>query len=193
MPNKLYEENDIRDIAIAIREKNGTENTYNVSEMGDAIRAITGGGNGIVPSGDIIITENGTFDVTNFAQAIINVSGSATCGYTHGQFTLDEDFSPIVNDYYNKPYNIPHNMATKPTHFVITIGEGIDEPTANVMTMGAYHELVSACFKWNLQSGQISTALIKDSIDIDDTNIIIKPSSSGCTFPANVTYHWVAW
>ena len=39
MANKVYEESHIQDIANAIREKNGTSNTYLVSEMGDAIRA----------------------------------------------------------------------------------------------------------------------------------------------------------
>ena len=41
--NKLYEETSIQDIADAIREKNGSTQTYTVSEMGDAIRAVTGG------------------------------------------------------------------------------------------------------------------------------------------------------
>ena len=40
MANKLYEESHVQDIANAIREKNGTENVYKVSEMGAAIRAI---------------------------------------------------------------------------------------------------------------------------------------------------------
>lgn len=40
MANGLYEENDIQDIAEAIREQNGTAETYNVSEMGDAIRSL---------------------------------------------------------------------------------------------------------------------------------------------------------
>lgn len=43
MANKIYEENDIRDIAKAIREKNGTQNTYLVSEMADAVREIKTG------------------------------------------------------------------------------------------------------------------------------------------------------
>ena len=46
MADKLYEENSIRDIADAIREKNGTSDTYTVAEMGEAIRGIeSGGGN----------------------------------------------------------------------------------------------------------------------------------------------------
>lgn len=47
MAKKLYEESNIQDIANAIREKNGTESTYKTSEMGNAIRSIQSGGNGL--------------------------------------------------------------------------------------------------------------------------------------------------
>lgn len=40
MSNKLYEENDIQNIANAIRNKNGTEDTYKVSQMPTAIDSI---------------------------------------------------------------------------------------------------------------------------------------------------------
>lgn len=40
MSNVLYEENDIQDIADAIREQNGSTETYTVSEMGDAVRSL---------------------------------------------------------------------------------------------------------------------------------------------------------
>lgn len=40
MGNKLYEESDIQDIAVAAREINGSEDTYTVSQMGAAIRSI---------------------------------------------------------------------------------------------------------------------------------------------------------
>lgn len=43
MANKLYQENAIQDIAAAIREKNGSSDTYKVAEMGNAVRAIQGG------------------------------------------------------------------------------------------------------------------------------------------------------
>lgn len=40
MANKLYEESCIQDIAAAIREKNGSNNTYTVAQMGAAILQI---------------------------------------------------------------------------------------------------------------------------------------------------------
>lgn len=41
MAKKLYPEESVSDIAAAIREKNGSSTTYNVSEMGNAIRDIS--------------------------------------------------------------------------------------------------------------------------------------------------------
>lgn len=43
MGNVLVDEQSLTDIADAIREKNGTEDTYKPSEMGDAVRAIESG------------------------------------------------------------------------------------------------------------------------------------------------------
>lgn len=41
MANKLYEEASVQDIANALREKNGTTNTYKIAEMGAAVRQIS--------------------------------------------------------------------------------------------------------------------------------------------------------
>ena len=46
MANKLYNDKSVKDIADAIRAKNGTTNTYNISEMGPAIINIPSGGSG---------------------------------------------------------------------------------------------------------------------------------------------------
>lgn len=42
MPNKLYEEASVQDIADAIREKTGGTETYKIAQMGNAVRGITG-------------------------------------------------------------------------------------------------------------------------------------------------------
>lgn len=73
MANRLYNEDSIRDIASAIREKNGTANTYSVAEMGQAIRGIQTESGGITPTGTIQINTNGTHDVTQYASAYVSV------------------------------------------------------------------------------------------------------------------------
>lgn len=109
MANKLYNETSIQDIAMAIREKNGLEDKYNVSQMGDAIRALSGGG--ILPTGtlDIDITENGTtnYDVTNYERVSVTVnieSGNSGSGDSNNGNSIkigNMDNSPnLINLFY---------------------------------------------------------------------------------------------
>ena len=67
---KLYEETHIQDIAAAIREKNGSTDTYKPSEMAEAIKNIVSGGKSI-------LSTEGTFtlasDVSSYCIDITNL------------------------------------------------------------------------------------------------------------------------
>ena len=70
----ICNKSDLVNTADAIRSKLGVTDTYYVSELSSAIQSIETGG--IVPSGTISITENGTIDVIQYASAEVNVSSS---------------------------------------------------------------------------------------------------------------------
>lgn len=74
MGNKLYEETSISAIASAIRNKLDTEETYKVEEMADAINSI------VKPYGTTNITQNGYHDVKQYEQAYVNIPGSIPTG-----------------------------------------------------------------------------------------------------------------
>ena len=72
MTQKAYVTNGyLSDIASAIRYKNGQSSTYLPFEMASAIRDIPAGP---TPTGQIEITENGTYDVSSYASANVEVS-----------------------------------------------------------------------------------------------------------------------
>ena len=78
MAKVLVTDTHLTDIANAIRDKNGSTDTYKPSEMANAISNIETGGGGITPSGELPITENGSYDVTEYASSNENVSNDTT-------------------------------------------------------------------------------------------------------------------
>lgn len=81
MVKKLYNETFIEDIAHAIREKNGSEYTYTVQEMGDAIREIPSGGGA---SGEKVVE-------------LIDYDGTVLYEYTKEEFLALNDYPDHPN------------------------------------------------------------------------------------------------
>ena len=75
MPKVALTEQYLEDIADAIRAKNESETLYKPPEMASAILALPAGG-GIIPTGTISITTNGTHNVYNYASANVQVSST---------------------------------------------------------------------------------------------------------------------
>jgi hypothetical protein len=101
MANKLYEESSVRAIAERIRERAATDSTYAVKEMPNGVDAVYSkgymdgqaaggsGGGGIIPTGEIKIEENGTYDVTNYASALVEVASSGGSSVHCGTVTVE--------------------------------------------------------------------------------------------------------
>lgn len=88
MSKVLVTESHLNSIAEAIRSKNGTSTTYRPGDMAAAIQAIP---TGITPTGTLNISENGTYDVTQYASASVNISAETG--------TMDIFISSFVNEY----------------------------------------------------------------------------------------------
>lgn len=100
MANKLYEESHIQDIAIALREQNGTATKYKVSQMGAAIRAIQTG----VETSEYIWDQTPTA-VKNFIENVIYDSSD----YTTSQIA---DYAPSTANV-NNTYPIGITVKTE--------------------------------------------------------------------------------
>lgn len=84
---KTVQDTSLTSVANAIRVKAEISGTLEFPD--EFVSAIQNISTGITPSGTKTITENGTYDVTNFASADVNVSGG---GGKNTQFTFGVDF-----------------------------------------------------------------------------------------------------
>ena len=151
MAKKMYEENNIREIAVAIREKNGSSETYKVSEMAEAVRSITADNSGVYSfdqrrSEVAAFLDNTTYDPNDYSVSLIpnyvtqktqNIPNGANVDVTQsGTLVVSDTYSKIV---YQKQiesgqqtiYNVTPNTETN--FCIISNGEivqsGLIKPT----------------------------------------------------------------
>lgn len=205
MANKLYNEDSIRNIASAIRTKNGTENTYNVSEMADAILAIVSGGGegGITPTGSIELTSNGTFDVTNYASAIVNVltGGSAGDPVTFGSlragvYIPEETITlcPLPNTKEGTSLVIEHNLGIVPEVAILLNITPADQLTRPGLVLSG--KTIAYDFaQFHHKADDYATASVSSTAGTyciaDETTVTFAGASSAYAMHPGHTYLWI--
>jgi hypothetical protein len=184
MANKLYDEADIQAIADAIRVKNGLSTTYKVSEMDAAIAAIS---TGITPAGSTNITANGTYDVTNYASAIVAVSSGGgivlPSNIQSGTITLSAATTTAQT--------ITHGCGSAPTA-VFVLADFVSTPMTYA-TLGGFLTNTFCAGLTRTNTGAFLMSLSQTTIaNVGATTFDFQPR--GETYPLkNGTYRWFAW
>lgn len=107
---KLYEESSIQNIANAIRAK-GVSGSFTVGEMASAVSRISSGSS---PSGTIVINDNGFTNVSNYAEAFVNV------GIGYLRFVVDANGSSLYTGSSDEECMTWINSHSKTVKWIIT-------------------------------------------------------------------------
>ena len=193
MANKLYEESEIQNIANAIRSKNGLSETYTVSQMASAILNIHT--SGIAPSGTKEITANGTYNVSQYEFANVNVQGggsSPLASNIHvGTFIGSGVKNDVVSISGQNFENAPHHILVFPTQYLnpetLPVEAGV---------MGGIYYLydgrVNQCMRKNINSTEMNYSNTVCTLNVSQDGFDLKTVNVNTYFEV-VEYTWIAF
>lgn len=185
----------------AIRTKKGSSAEIPVTDLANEISSI------IVPSGDKSIVQNGTYDVSAFARAIVDVPGLPAF-MDYGGFRVNSN----TNINMNNPLIVRHYLNTKPTRFFLFDAEPEKQISIHGLSCAIYSKVMagkvtesfdnwlpnsSTATSW--MTGTTSEARSADNWEITDETVTFGlqiPETTlvyqGVWLLSGHTYMWVA-
>lgn len=183
---------DIGDCYDEVQSKGGTiPQNKNTNNLATAIATIP---TGITPTGQIAITQNGTYDVTAFSSASVAVAGGLR--YATGTFTLtSSQFAPVINwnlDFLPSLVFVrPANATTETTtgiwgsYFILKkdyyTGEEISPYWVNTIRVVYYY------FNGNFRSQTPTNGGI-----VEQSKLTLGYYTADAVWKPNVEYRWYA-
>lgn len=156
MANVLVQDSSLQSIASAIRAKNGTQNTYKPSQMAEAIESIPSGG--ITPTGTKSITANGTYDVTTYASAQVNVPSVTPTGTKQISITQNGTTTEDVTNYANAEITVNVSGGSVPVPTGCELLKYIDTSGSCAVNLGRKFTYPSTGYTFYLRFGVLNTS-----------------------------------
>ena len=136
---------------------------------------------GITPSGTIPITQNGTVDVTNYASAEVNVSGIATGSFTPSSNTLTQTINTGLSSVTGF---IVHCLSNPSASGSSKVGTIVGFPN------GAYYKFLIAFYD---ASNKTWAQWVSETPPYTVNGGTISINLNYQYFTSGVTYQWEAW
>jgi hypothetical protein len=153
-----------------VESEGGEPAKFKPTEMPAAILAISGeGGGGITPSGELAIYDNGSYDVTEYASAVVSVEKGV---FPEGDFPITENGQYNITRYNTVTVEVPTGGGT---------GDDLEYPVLSGTQNYAFHG--GSAGEWALETfgNKITTS------NLEDTTYMFNMSSLE-TIPIKLNY-----